>query len=120
MCKSVDQVRYVSHIYGSQELNRMAVPLFWDQQGYGLKPAPRLSPNRSHTENLDACRHHFARTVTTYGPHVDHVPVVYVKHFSESLLFQVIVNLAEQHGKEAAVTNAYRDCVAELKSKDLQ
>ena len=40
-------------------------------------------------------------------------------HFAEYHLFQAIVNLAEQHGKEAAVTNAYRDYVAELKSMDL-
>lgn len=33
---------------------------------------------------------------------------------------QTVVNLAEQHGKEAQVTNAYRDFVNELNCKNIQ
>lgn len=33
---------------------------------------------------------------------------------------QTIVNLAEQHGKESQVTNAYCDYVNELDNKDIQ
>lgn len=33
---------------------------------------------------------------------------------------QTIVNLAEQHGKEGAITNAYGDYVKELDSPDVQ
>ena len=47
-----------------------AVPLFWTQSGYSLKPAPLLSPERTHDQNLDALKRHFERTVPKYGPHV--------------------------------------------------
>lgn len=98
------------------------VPLFWDQQGYGLKPAPQFSPNRSHAENLDACRRHLARTVAVYGPHVSFPPLAcqIVQAVNRRVPVQTIVNLAEQHGKEATVTNGYRDHITELKSEDIQ
>ncbi|KIM79647.1 hypothetical protein PILCRDRAFT_823187 [Piloderma croceum F 1598] len=79
---------------------RGSIPLFWTQSGYSLKPAPLLSPERTHDQNLDALKRHFERTVPKYGPHS-------------------IVNLAEQHGKEAGITNAYRDYVSELADKDV-
>lgn len=34
--------------------------------------------------------------------------------------FQTIVNLAEQHGKESQVTNAYRDFVSELDDENIR
>lgn len=46
------------------------VPLFWTQTGYGLKPPPVLSPERSHDQNLVALRRHFSKTISRYGPHV--------------------------------------------------
>ncbi|GBE82128.1 predicted protein [Sparassis crispa] len=80
---------------------RGSIPLYWNQQGYSLKPAPQLSPDRSHAQNLEALKRHFLKTIPRYGPHT-------------------VVNLAEQHGKEAAVTNSYRNYVQELNSKDVQ
>lgn len=47
-----------------------AVPLFWTQTGYGLKPPPILSPERTHDQNLSALKRHFDRTLPKYGPHV--------------------------------------------------
>ncbi|KAK0196896.1 SacI homology domain-containing protein [Armillaria mellea] len=80
---------------------RGSIPLFWTQTGYGLKPPPVLAADRTHEQNLDAMKRHFGRTVPLYGPHT-------------------VVNLAEQHGKEAAVTQGYRDCMAELALSDVQ
>ncbi|KAK0239924.1 SacI homology domain-containing protein [Armillaria nabsnona] len=80
---------------------RGSIPLYWTQTGYGLKPPPVLAADRTHEQNLDAMKRHFGRTVLLYGPHT-------------------VVNLAEQHGKEAAVTHGYRDCMAELALPDVQ
>ncbi|KAH9843189.1 SacI homology domain-containing protein [Rhodofomes roseus] len=80
---------------------RGSIPLYWKQEGYSLKPAPQLAPDRTHDQNLDAIRRHFKKTLPVYGPHT-------------------IVNLAEQHGKEAQVTDAYRDYVKELDDKQIQ
>ena len=38
----------------------------------------------------------------------------------KQIVSQTIVNLAEQHGKEGAVTAAYRTSVNELALKDVQ
>ncbi|EJD44199.1 hypothetical protein AURDEDRAFT_145215 [Auricularia subglabra TFB-10046 SS5] len=78
---------------------RGSIPLFWTQPGYSLKPAPQLSADRTHDQNLDAIRRHLERTIRTYGPHT-------------------IINLAEQHGKEGAITTAYREYVSEMASED--
>ncbi|KAI0345325.1 hypothetical protein BDW22DRAFT_1426997 [Trametopsis cervina] len=74
---------------------RGSIPLFWSQTGYNLKPAPVLSPDRSHSQNLDTLRRHLERLLPRYGP-------------------LTIVNLAEQHGKEGTVTAAYRNAVSEV------
>ncbi|KAJ7709765.1 SacI homology domain-containing protein [Mycena rosella] len=78
---------------------RGSIPLFWTQTGYGLKPPPLLATDRTHDEHLDAIKRHFQRTVPKYGPHT-------------------IINLAEQHGKEAAITQGYREYMTELADKD--
>ncbi|KXN91495.1 Phosphatidylinositide phosphatase SAC2 [Leucoagaricus sp. SymC.cos] len=80
---------------------RGSIPLFWTQTGYGLKPPPVLSTDRTHEQNLDALRRHLKRTVPSYGPHA-------------------IVNLAEQHGKEGSIAQAYREYVKELGLQDVQ
>ncbi|PPQ63259.1 hypothetical protein CVT24_006784 [Panaeolus cyanescens] len=80
---------------------RGSIPLFWTQNGYGLKPPPVLSSDRTHAQNLDALKRHFTRTVPVYG------------HLS-------CVNLAEQHGKEGAITQAYREFMQEANMKDAQ
>ncbi|TCD64143.1 hypothetical protein EIP91_004492 [Steccherinum ochraceum] len=80
---------------------RGSIPLFWAQTGYGLKPPPVLSADRTRTQNVDAMRRHFTKTLHRYGPHT-------------------IVNLAEQHGKEGAVTGAYGQYVQEIGSRDVQ
>ncbi|KAJ7510013.1 SacI homology domain-containing protein [Mycena galericulata] len=74
---------------------RGSIPLFWTQSGYGLKPPPLLSPDHTHEQNLRTLKRHFERSVPKYGPHT-------------------IVNLAEQHGKEAAITQGYREYMTEL------
>ncbi|KAF7974824.1 hypothetical protein HWV62_11181 [Athelia sp. TMB] len=79
---------------------RGSIPLFWTQTGYGLKPPPVMSPDRTHEQNMNALKRHFGRTVPEYGP-------------------VNIVNLAEQQGKEGSITTAYRECVGELGNKDV-
>ncbi|TFK42309.1 SacI homology domain-containing protein [Crucibulum laeve] len=78
---------------------RGSIPLYWTQTGYGLKPPPLLAVDRTHAQNLDVLKRHFRRTVPQYGPHT-------------------IINLAEQHGREGAITQGYRDYMQELNSKD--
>lgn len=78
---------------------RGSIPLFWTQSGYGLKPPPLLASDRTHAQNLDVLKRHFERTVPLYGPHT-------------------VLNLAEQHGKEGAITQGYREYMQEMDSKD--
>ncbi|KZT09631.1 uncharacterized protein LAESUDRAFT_722598 [Laetiporus sulphureus 93-53] len=80
---------------------RGSIPLYWKQEGYSLKPTPQLAPDRTHEQNLDVIRRHFKKILPRYGPHT-------------------IVNLAEQQGKEAQVTNAYKEYVEELHDKNIQ
>ncbi|KAL0565241.1 hypothetical protein V5O48_016787 [Marasmius crinis-equi] len=80
---------------------RGSIPLFWNQAGYGLKPPPVISSERTHQQHLDAIRRHFQRTIPRYGPHS-------------------VINLAEHHGKEGAITQAYREYMRELNDKDAQ
>lgn len=80
---------------------RGSIPLFWTQLGYGLKPPPILSSDRTRVQNMDALKRHFQNTIPSYGPHT-------------------IVNLAEQHGKEGVITQSYRECMHELDMKDAQ
>ncbi|EPQ58006.1 hypothetical protein GLOTRDRAFT_114553 [Gloeophyllum trabeum ATCC 11539] len=85
----------------SYTIIRGSIPLFWTQPGYSLKPAPVLSPERTHDQHLDAIRRHFQKLISKYGPNT-------------------IVNLAEQHGKEAVVTSAYRQYTSELNIPEVQ
>ncbi|KAJ7109515.1 SacI homology domain-containing protein [Mycena epipterygia] len=87
-----------ANVFGYVQV-RGSIPLFWTQTGYGLKPPPLLATDRTHEQNLEALKRHFKRTVPKYGPHA-------------------IVNLAEQHGKEAAITQGYREYMTELADKD--
>lgn len=96
----------------------LAVPLFWDQQGYALKPAPQLSAERSHEQNLTAIRQHFAKIVPAYGPVVSASQLC--GPVTSSNILQTIVNLAEQHGKEGQVTTGYGEYATELNSKDVR
>ncbi|KAF9265526.1 hypothetical protein L218DRAFT_957123 [Marasmius fiardii PR-910] len=78
---------------------RGSIPLFWNQASYGLKPHPVVSAERTHQQHLDVLRRHFQRSIPRYGP-------------------LTIVNLAEQQGRERAITQAYRDYMKELDDKD--
>ncbi|KAH9180498.1 SacI homology domain-containing protein [Lactarius sanguifluus] len=80
---------------------RGSIPLFWTQSGPGLKPAPQLSPGATRQQNLKALSRHFKRTLPTYGPHT-------------------IVNLAERHGREGIITNAYGEYVEEAQLPDVK
>ncbi|KAI0032266.1 SacI homology domain-containing protein [Vararia minispora EC-137] len=80
---------------------RGSIPLFWTQSGYGLKPAPQLSPSQTRAQNLAALKRHFGHIVPVYGP-------------------STIVNLAEQHGKESQITNAYREYIEEANPPDVK
>ncbi|KAK7020499.1 SacI homology domain-containing protein [Favolaschia claudopus] len=78
---------------------RGSIPLFWTQTGYGLKPPPLLATDRTPEQHMDALKRHFQQTVPKYGPHS-------------------IVNLAEQNGKEASVTQGYREYTTEMADKN--
>ncbi|KAF8559644.1 hypothetical protein OG21DRAFT_1594475 [Imleria badia] len=80
---------------------RGSVPLYWTQSGYSMKPPPVLSPECTSEQNSDAMKRHLQRTIATYGPHT-------------------IVNLAEQTGKESALTNAYKSYAKRMENKDIR
>ncbi|KAG1770369.1 SacI homology domain-containing protein [Suillus placidus] len=90
----------ISNVFSYVQI-RGSIPLFWTQSGYSMKPPPVLAPERNPAQNLDAIKRHFRRTVPVYGP-------------------QTIVNLAEQHGKEGMITNAYREYATKLDAKDVR
>ena len=48
--------------------DNVTVPLFWTQTGYGLKPPPVLSADRTKEQNEEAMRKHLATLVVAYGP----------------------------------------------------
>ncbi|KAG0705071.1 SacI homology domain-containing protein [Suillus ampliporus] len=88
----------ISNVFGYVQI-RGSIPLFWTQSGYSMKPPPVLAPERTPAQNLDALKRHFRYAVPVYGSHT-------------------IVNLAEQHGKEGLITNAYREYATKLDTKD--
>ncbi|KAG1877755.1 SacI homology domain-containing protein [Suillus subalutaceus] len=90
----------ISNIFSYVQI-RGSIPLFWTQSGYSMKPPPVLAPERTPAQNLDAIKRHFRRAVPVYGLHT-------------------IVNLAEQHGKEGMITNAYREYATKLDAKDVR
>ncbi|KAH8827011.1 SacI homology domain-containing protein [Flagelloscypha sp. PMI_526] len=90
----------VDNVFSFMQI-RGSIPLFWTQTGYGLKPPPILSTDRTFEQSLEVMKKHFARTVVSYGPHQ-------------------CVNLAEQHGKEGVVTEAYRKGAEQLNNPDVK
>ncbi|KAF9227842.1 hypothetical protein BS17DRAFT_800025 [Gyrodon lividus] len=95
----------ISNIFSFVQI-RGSVPLFWSQSGYNIKPPPVLSPERTSYQNMDAMRRHFQRTTPVYGPHASSP--------------DTIVNLAEQTGKESALTSAYKSYVNRMEDKDVR
>ncbi|KAG9053190.1 hypothetical protein FS842_008540 [Serendipita sp. 407] len=78
---------------------RGSIPLYWSQSGYGLKPPPQLDASKTPSQHLQAIKSHFSSTASRYGP-------------------VNCVNLAEQHGKEGALTDAFRNYMDELNPPD--
>lgn len=74
MCRYGDPVREVAFKI-LMLLIFLVVPLYWTQHGYGLKPPPVLSTDRTAEQNMDALKRHFQRTVPVYGLHVS-APIV--------------------------------------------
>ncbi|KAI6022736.1 SacI homology domain-containing protein [Pisolithus marmoratus] len=89
----------VSNVFSFVQI-RGSIPLFWKQSGYSLKPPPTLAPERTLEQNMTAMRRHFQNTVSVYGPHM-------------------IVNLAEQKGKEGTLCGAYKAYVNQLNSNNV-
>ncbi|KAG8818170.1 hypothetical protein FRC18_000223 [Serendipita sp. 400] len=78
---------------------RGSIPLYWSQSGYGLKPPPQLDASKTPSQHLQAIKSHFSSAASRYGP-------------------VNCVNLAEQHGKEGALTDAFRNYMDELNPPD--
>lgn len=66
-----------------------------------LQPPPVLDTTWTPAQNQTALAKHFEKQTALYGK-------------------QVILNLAEQHGKEATIVDAYREGVAKLASEDVK
>jgi hypothetical protein len=78
---------------------RGSIPQYWKQDPFNLKPPPVLE--RSALENKAACSKHFEAQLSRFGK-------------------VICVNLAEQHGKEGAITKAYKDAVKSLDTDKVQ
>lgn len=87
------------HHVSSFVQTRGSIPVFWTQSPWALKPPPMLA--RTPEESQVALAKHFDKQVKLYGK-------------------QYIMNLAETHGKEAVVVDAYREAVAHLDRKDVK
>lgn len=72
---------------------RGSIPLYWRQDPFSMKPPPLLE--RSPEENHKAFAKHFEQQLTKYNK-------------------VICINLAEQHGKEGAITTAYKEGVEHL------
>ncbi|SPO44498.1 related to SAC1 - Phosphatidylinositol phosphate phosphatase [Moesziomyces antarcticus] len=77
---------------------RGSIPLYWSQSPFSLKPPPVLE--RTEAENIDASRKHFGVQVDRYGS-------------------ITCINLAEQGGKEGAISKAYRAAAEKLRDEDV-
>ena len=102
-----EQILYVrkgtqSHLFSFVQF-RGSIPLFWSQSPFSMKPPPVLE--RSDADNIKACNKHFEQQVSKYGK-------------------VTCINLAEQHGKEGQITEAFRKRVEEdldeEKKKDVE
>lgn len=80
------------HIFSFVQI-RGSIPLYWRQDPFSMKPPPVLE--RGVDENRDAFEKHFRNQLPRYGS-------------------VTCVNLAEQHGKEGAITKAYHDAVEQM------
>nr|XP_019007811.1 inositol polyphosphate-5-phosphatase F [Kwoniella pini CBS 10737]OCF46592.1 inositol polyphosphate-5-phosphatase F [Kwoniella pini CBS 10737] len=78
---------------------RGSIPLRWSQSPYSMKPPPVL--NEPVDQSYAVANLHFNDLTARYGP-------------------ITIVNLSEQEGKEAVVTNGYRELVESLERKDVK
>jgi hypothetical protein len=77
---------------------RGSIPLYWKQDPFSMKPPPLLEG--SPEENTKACAKHFDAQL------VHHKRVI-------------CINLAEQHGKEGAITKAYEDVVKTINNDNV-
>ncbi|KAF9819771.1 hypothetical protein IEO21_01862 [Rhodonia placenta] len=90
----------------------------------GSPPSPTLSaassaastPSSEYSLNTDTV----VKTLTARLSFWSHRVPAYGDCSKRSRNFQTIVNLAEQHGKESQVTNAYRDFVSELDDENIR
>lgn len=78
---------------------RGSIPMYWGQSPFSLKPPPVLE--RNDNENRKACQKHFEKQTEVYGK-------------------VICINLAEQHGKEGQITQAYKQRVEDLKNDKVQ
>ncbi|ODN90157.1 inositol polyphosphate-5-phosphatase F [Cryptococcus wingfieldii CBS 7118] len=77
---------------------RGSIPLRWSQSPYSMKPPPVL--NEPVDKTYAVANLHFNDLVSRYG----HI---------------TIINLSEQHGKEAPITNGYKQLTTELERDDV-
>lgn len=77
---------------------RGSIPLYWNQSPFNLKPPPVLE--RNENENKKACLKHFEKQLEVYGK-------------------VTCINLAEQHGKEGQITQAYKQRVEDLNNENV-
>ncbi|KZT33580.1 hypothetical protein SISSUDRAFT_1054071 [Sistotremastrum suecicum HHB10207 ss-3] len=88
-----------NHIFTFIQI-RGSIPLFWSQLGNTIKPIPQLSTDRTQEQQVETLSRHFDKSVGHYGTNT-------------------IVNLAGQKGKEAPLSKAYKETVADMNSPDV-
>ncbi len=70
----------------AHHIRHCAVPLFWMQSGYSLKPPPVISSERTHDQHLSTLKHRFWKTLPHYGPHVSYQIRRYILSIEDELL----------------------------------
>ncbi|XAO27080.1 hypothetical protein I312_105922 [Cryptococcus bacillisporus CA1280] len=91
-------VRAKSSLFSFTQV-RGSIPLRWSQSPYSMKPPPVL--NEPVDKTYAVANLHFNDLTSCYGP-------------------ITIINLSEQDGKEAVVTNGYQELVNSLQRDDLK
>ncbi|RXW13347.1 hypothetical protein EST38_g12505 [Candolleomyces aberdarensis] len=99
--RGIDEEAHVANFVETETIMRVEREKQQNVFSYVQLRGSILASDRTHAQNLDALGRHFKRTVPLYGPHT-------------------IVNLAEQQGREAVITQNYREFAVEFNDKDVQ
>lgn len=120
MCKSVVLVSFEDSILSlSKRFCYTLSPIILDPERLRLEAASSFISRQNKSTESGCYRTTFPENCTTIWTACTRISTR-IMHNISKLVHQAVINLAEQHGKEGAITQAYRDYMHLLKSKDVQ